>query len=64
MEVKSLDEVLRESFLACKTIDEKFLKLLDLISSQTKLIDIILNNLSPDTVSKILKQAGFKEFFN
>ncbi len=62
--IRSFEDILKEELLKCKTTDEKFLKLIDIFCNQTRLLDIILNNLSPKTTEKILKEAGFTEFFN
>lgn len=61
IEHKSFQDILRDRLKRCKTTDEKFDALIDIYASQTKLLDIIINSLSPEKQKEILTKAGFKE---
>lgn len=58
---KSFEDILKETLSKCETTDDKMNKLIDIFCNQTRLVEIILSNLSPQLQDKIFKDAGFKE---
>jgi len=61
IEIKSLKEILLDSVNELQTEEERLKKVIDLYCHQTKLIDLIVNNLPAEIQEKIYKAAGFKE---
>jgi hypothetical protein len=57
----SFEDTLKETLSKCKTIDDKFNKLIDIFCNQTRLLHITLEHLSPALQKEILTKAGFAE---
>jgi hypothetical protein len=60
----TFEDILKNEINKCKTIDDKIIKLVEIFANQTNLINIILDNLSPQLQKKILLKAGFKELIS
>lgn len=57
IEIKSLEEILKESFNKCKSVDEKINKLIGLIATHARLMDHIISSLPNDSQMEIFNKA-------
>lgn len=55
------EDILKNRLNKCKSIEEKFDKLIDIFCNQTYLLEIIIDNISREARDKIFLESGFKE---
>lgn len=61
---RTYEDVIKKRLDQCKTEEERFAVLTEILADQTRLLEHILNSLSLSTQKKIWREVGLKEFLN